>query len=415
MRVVRLSTIDIGGGAARGSYALHRELLRQGVDSILVVEQKTSTDPTVIGDVGHGRRLLNKVRHRLDRVPLRIYPEREGGYFSLSAVPGSVVRRVRALAPDLVHLHWVGASFVRPEDLRRFGVPVVWTLRDMWAFTGGCHYSMGCRRFEQSCGFCPQLGSKYERDLSRWLWSRKRHNWDGIALFPVGISGWIGEQAQASSLFRGCDVTVINNAIDVEFWRPMPRKFARKTLSLPEDRKVLLFIALNVQDPRKGFSYFVDACRVLARGELGDRLHAVVVGASAADVRTDLGIPTQFVGSLTDDELIRDAYAAADVTVVPSLEEAFGKTAAESLACGTPVVCFDATGLADVVDHQLTGYRAIPFESGDLANGVRWVLRSEDRWRALSQAAHNVAKERFSLKLRGRDYIDLYESVLEKA
>ncbi len=412
MKVVHLSTVDIGGGASRGSYALHQELVRQGVESVLVVEQQRSSDPDVRGDELPIQRLTNKVRHRLDLLPLRAYRGRRDGVFSLSAVPGNVVGRVRALNADLVHLHWVGASFVRPEDLERFGVPIVWTLRDMWPFTGGCHYSEGCDRYEQSCGRCPHLGTNRDRDLSRWVWSRKQRSWMEVDITPVAISRWTGDQARASSLFGHRDVRVIHNAIDVEFWSPQSKEAAKRVLNIPMDKQVVLFIALSIGDTRKGFSHFVDACRELSEQQPGDGLYAVVVGATAPADRVDLGVPAQFLGALQDDTAIRNVYAAADVTVVPSLEEAFGKTAAESLACGTPVVAFDSTGLAGVVGHKTTGYLAKPFEADDLASGVTWILGQQDRWEELSDNARESATERFSLKLQARKYVELYEEVL---
>lgn len=126
----------------------------------------------------------------------------------------------------------------------------------------------------------------------------------------------------------------------------------------------------------------------------------------------DLGIPTRYVGLLSDDTVVRQACAAADVTGVPSTEEAFGKTAAESMSCGTLVVPFDATGLVDVVGHKTSGYRATPFEASDLARGINWVFEDEDRWSALSEAGRTAVKQRFSVVSVANEYAALYDEIL---
>ena len=116
-------------------------------------------------------------------------------------------------------------------------------------------------------------------------------------------------------------------------------------------------------------------------------------------------------GFLHDCVSLRLLYSAADVFVAPSLMDAFGKTLAESMACGTPVVCFNATGPKDIVDHQINGYKAIPFESSDLAKGIIWVLNSPD-YTTLSQNAREKVLRCFDSKVVAEEYIKLYKSVL---
>lgn len=412
MRVVHLSTTDVGGGAARGSFALHEALLGSGVDSHMVVEQPTIGTKQVSGDRWNGARYMHGVRHRLDQMPVKAYRLRDPAIFTPAAVPSGVVSRVRTLNPDIVHLHWVGASFVRPEDVAQFGVPIVWTLRDLWPFTGGCHYSNGCRRYTESCGSCPALGSTRERDLSRWVWSRKSRAWKDTGITPVGIGQWIADRARESSLFGGRDIRVIENGIDTEFWQRVPEAEARDLFSIPADNFVVLFTALNLADERKGFRYFVDVCRQLAESA-EQPWHALVLGLT--DSGPDLGIPATYAGLLSDDAAIRSAYSAATVAVLPSTEDAFGKTAAEALACGTPCVVFADTGMADVVDDSESGFVASIGDVDSLVHGVKWLHAEPGRWRSVSEAGIASARRRFSVTRQAALYAQLYAELESEA
>ena len=409
MRVVHLSFSDAIGGAARGSLALHRALLEQGTDSWMLVEEKTVSDERVLGEETSLARSLRVWRRRLDYHPLRLYRARTANMFSPCLAPNSIVSRVRSLNPDIVHLHWVAGSFVLPELVSRFGVPVVWTMRDMWPFTGGCHTANDCDRYKECCGSCPTLRSSRERDLSRLVWMRKYRSFRGVDIHPVGISSWIADAARSSSLFRDRNVRMIPNAIDTDFWRGQDRQLARRALGLPHERHVVLFVAWRLDAPEKGYDRFVAACRQLATRR--NDIHAVVVGSTEAGIPRDLGLPATFTGLVEDDQTLRMAYSAADVTVVPSSMEAFGKVAAESLSCGTPAVVFDRTGLIDIVDDRVSGRVVSQGDIDELTAGIEWVLETPARWAALGQAGRASVAARFSVEEQAHAYSDLYASL----
>ena len=127
----------------------------------------------------------------------------------------------------------------------------------------------------------------------------------------------------------------------------------------------------------------------------------------------ELDIPYTALGRLSDDITLALAYSAADVMVVPSIQEAFGKTAIEAMACGTPVVSFDATGLRDIVEHHTNGYRAECFSAKDLANGILWVIENDERWKRLSRQSRHHVKTKFSFEVQSMNYIRLYQKLLE--
>jgi len=225
----------------------------------------------------------------------------------------------------------------------------------------------------------------------------------------VGISNWLSEKSKQSFLLRNLDVRTIHNNINTRDFFPIDKQFARKILGISTDKKIIFAGAQNINDFYKGFGKFIKAIKLLDKNKyclcFFGRLHTGVIDP--------LGFEYVNFGFLHDNISLRLLYSAADVFVAPSLMDAFGKTLAESMACGTPVVCFNATGPKDIVDHLINGYKATPFDSSDLAEGIRWVLNSPD-YTALSRNAREKVLRCFDSKVVAKKYIELYKSVLDE-
>ena len=412
MNPLILSTSDISGGAFRAAYRLHTGLQMIGVDSRMLVQHKKSDDPTVVGPSSKIAKAIARTFPTLDRLPLYGYPKRDPATWSIGWIPRPLEQSLAKLRPDVINLHWIGGGFVPIALLRRLSQPIIWTLHDMWAFTGGCHYDQECGRYQDTCGACPQLGSHTQFDLSRMTYKHKQRSWQGIEITVVAISHWLASCAKASSLFRHQRIEVIPNGLDLTQYKPLPQHIARDMLALPQDKQLVLFGALSsTSDRRKGFHLLQPALQQLASQGWGSHTEAVVFGASRPEHVPDLGMAVHYTGHLYDDVSLALLYSAADVFVAPSLQEAFGQVATESMACGTPVVAFDGTGLADIVEHEQNGYLAQPYVVEDLAQGMAWVLGDAERWQRLSRRARAKVEQEFALERQGAAYRRLYGEV----
>ncbi len=412
MKILILNTFDIQGGAARGSYSLHKALQGIGVESKMLVQSKTGDDYTVLGPETIYEKTMAILRPTLDNLPVRIYNKHRKNIFSTAWIPSSsLIRKINSSDADVVHLQWIAGGMLRIEDLCRINKPIVWTLRDMWAFTGGCHYDGGCRKYLNECNSCPSLGSLKRNDLSSRIFKRK------VRTFPrlnnitiVGVSRWLADSAKSSALLRDKYIVTIPNPIDTHTFRPLEKAVARDMLGFSSRKEIILFGAMNAtSDLRKGFSELSQALLRIRSNEI----ELAVFGASQPQNEPDLGFPIKYLGRLYDDLTLRVAYSAADVMVVPSLQEAFGKTASESMACGTPVVAFGTNGLLDIVDHKQNGYLAKPFDSFDLAQGIEWILAHPNH-DLLSQNARQKVLDNFEAGKVARRYMALYEKILEQ-
>lgn len=416
MKVLHLSTFDVDGGAARGSLWLHEALRARGIDSAMMVGRKQSRDDTIMALPGTASRLMARLRGRFDALPLRRYDKTDDSFWSIGWLPCRFDRMVEDFAPDIIHLHWVGAGFLPISSLGQFRCPVVWTLRDMWAFTGGCHYTAGCERYRDGCGACPQLRSDEENDLSRSIWKKKRDQWHDLDLWLVPISGWLGDCARESPLFGNFPIEVIPNGLDTGLFRPAEKAEARRAWDLPQGREIIVYGAVNAtHDRRKGFAELLAALELVGQTKRARDVLLVVFGDLRPDDIPELGVETRFVGYIGDNERLSLLYSAADAAVMPSLQEAFGKTLIEAMACGTPVVAFASGGPVDIVEHGSNGYLALPHSPTDLANGIGWCLDQIKQGRDLGGEARARVEAEFDIGVIADRYHALYERVLARA
>ena len=406
-KILHLSTTDVEGGAARAAYRLHQGLQSIGVTSQMLVRAKFSTEETIIPE----KTILTKLGPPTSGLPLKLYPQRNRAMFSPQWFPDAIAPRVAQLNPDLVNLHWIGNGYLKIETLAKLKVPLVWTLHDMWSFTGGCHYTQNCYLYKESCGACPQLKSNSNWDLSRWIWQRKAKAWKNLDLTIVTPSLWLAKCASSSSLFRNLRVEVIPYGIDTQIYKPIKRQVARELLNLPQDKQLILFCSSSPGDRRKGFNLLQPALQNLSRKGWQDKIELVILGASQPESQSDLEFKSHYLGYLNDDLSLALVYAAADVFVAPSIQDNLPNTVMEAIACGTPSVAFDIGGMPDMIEHQNNGYLAQPFEIEDLAFGIAWVLEDSNRYHKLCHHARDKAEQEFTLEFQACRYLSLYNEL----
>jgi len=254
------------------------------------------------------------------------------------------------------------------------------------------------------------LNSTNENDLSRKVFNRKMKTFKSIAdIRIVTPSLWMAENARRSALLKDFPVQIIPNGLDTSVFKPVDKLIARKEYGLKNDKKYILFGSIDPSGNRlKGFEELRKAIGYIDNTET----ELIVFGTKKRDPYPGLNKKIHYPGWIVNEEDLATLYSAADVMVVPSLQEAFGQTASEAMACGTPVVAFDGTGVADIVEHQKTGYLAKPFEPESLAEGITWVLEDKERLKGLSINARDRAVEEFDIKGVTDRYVSLYNKIL---
>nr|WP_157229377.1 glycosyltransferase family 4 protein [Rivularia sp. PCC 7116] len=413
MNPLILSTFDTSGGAAKAAFRLHQGLKNIDINSRMLVEYKTSNDSTVIANTNKFEKLVNQMRPTLDNLPLKLYPNHEYGTFSPQYFPDFINSKIKNIStgiPDIINLHWI-CGYLKIESIAKFKQPLVWTLHDMWAFTGGCHYSLDCDRYINSCGKCIQLDSKNEADLSRWVWKRKAKAWQHLDLTVVTPSHWLAKVARQSSLFKNYPIKVIPNGIDIKKYKSIDKKVARKLLNLPLDKQLILSGAANSSYIRKGMHLLEKALQNLS--DYKDKVELVFFGSLSPKQEYKTDFKCHYMGNLHDDISLALVYAAADVFVAASIQDNLPNTVMESLACGTPCVAFNIGGMIDMIEHQVNGYLAQPFDIEGLAKGIDWILSNSYPQKICDRARKKVEQE-FNLELQARRYSQLFSEIIDR-
>lgn len=417
MKALMVSTSDTVGGAARSAFRLHQGFRRINFEHEMLVQSKRSDDEEVVGTTdsasGVGQ-VRTGLRLTLNQLPLKRYQSRGGLGFSPQWLPDRVLPKTKQIDPDVVNLHWVRSGFVQIETLARLNRPIVWTLHDMWPFTGGCHYDGDCGRYLASCGACPQLGSDKERDLSRSIWKRKAKAYEAADLTIVAPSNWLANCARESALFKNFRVERIPYGIDTDVYRPMGKRLAREALGLPLDKQLILFGSLKAtSDRRKGFHFLQAALQELSLAVPNDSVELVVFGASGAQQPPEYGFKTRYLGSFSDDLSLSLVYSAADAFILPSVQENLANTIIEALVCGVPCLAFDIGGMPDMIAHKENGYLAQPYEVEDLAKGLSFILNELSERPYLSKEISDRARNVFPLELQATRYRSLFQELVK--
>ena len=411
MKILIVNTSDAGGGAARAASRLLRALEAESIEVYMLVQRKTSDGYKIVGFENKREKLLALLRPTIDQFPSKLYKDRTKTLFSPSWIGNkNILKMIKEIDPDIVHLHWINGGMLKIEDLAKIEKPVVWSLHDMWAFTGGCHYDEECGKYKEKCGNCKVLGSNKEKDLSHKVFKRKEKIYKNLDLTVVGLSRWLNECSKESSLLKDKKHIHLPNPIDTDVFKPFDKDKARELWSLPRDKKLVLFGAMNATgDPRKGFKELSEALQLLKN----ENIEFVIFGSSRPQNPPTFTFPTHYVGQLHDDISLVTLYSAVDVMVVPSLQENLSNAIMESLSCATPVVAFDIGGNGDMIEHKQTGYLAKPFKPQDVANGIEWIFGLDKKgYNYLCLNAREKVLRKFDSRVVAKKYVKLYKEVL---
>lgn len=418
-RVVFVAAHDSLGGAARAAHRVFdaiRTHFSDEIDITFRVIHNTLDDDQIAGGKPTRSRLdyINYfVRTRFRKYfPRKPFVSDNALLHSQALYSSGLGREINAMKPDVIMLGWLGNATLSIEEIGALKAPIVWRLSDMWMFSGAEHYT-DTGRYREGYSRRSRPANESGPDIDRETFRRKKRHWKKPSEV-VALTSWLARETQASALTKGWPTHVIPVPIDTDFWSPRPKNLAREELGIPIDDLVIVFGAGGGTAHRhKGADLLFGALaglRALHQVSSDTRALRVVVFGETRDTHTVDDITVQYVGRLDDNQL-RQAYSAADVFVAPSRLEAFGQVAAEAQSCGTPVVAFDNSGLADVVEDLVTGRLATAFDTDSLAKAIHWVISDPQRQASLGEAA----RERATTLWNPEVVAEAYVRVLKKA
>jgi glycosyltransferase involved in cell wall biosynthesis len=413
VRICLVSTYAETGGAAIAARRLHQGLLRSGADAQFLTGERTSGQEGVF-QITPCPEPIGKRLRQFWFVRKVLFLERftsSSATWSSNLIPRNIAPAIRGKKPDIINLHWTGHDFLPIQKLTGLQGPIVWTMHDAWAATGGCHYTGGCMRFATECRFCPQLtvrpplSGRMHLDLAQMIFRQKAKYWKGLDISVVTPSEWLAKIFRASALFKDKKIEVIPYGVDIDIFRPLDRIYARACFQLPQDKLLVLFGGVApIDDPRKGYKALVPALQEVAR-KLGDRFAFVILGSHR---KPDIGVQGHAVGKLRDEASLPLVYSACDLLVIPSLEDNSPNMAYEAAACGIPCIAFETGGLPEIVLDGRTG-RVVPTgDSRALAEAILTLLGTDAVRTELASAGRRHAEKHFGLQCQSSRYLKLF-------
>lgn len=416
MKVLLVNTSDHTGGAAIAALRLLKALRQNGVDATLLCRDRTlPAERTEVVNLKPS--LWLKVKFVMERAEIFAANgfTRKGLFAVDTAHYGTDITRLPEFEQaDVIHLHWTNQGMLSLRQLERVlrsGKRIVWTMHDMWPFTGVCHHASECQRWKEECSHCPLLQRPSAHDLSSRVFHLKQKVYSQGHITFVGCSQWLTGLAAQSPLLEGHQVVHIPNPIDTSFYAPAPDKGeVRQRMGLPLDKRILLFTAFKVTDPNKGLHYLAESIELMrnTHPEMHASLALAVAGQGAESVAADFSIPVHAFAYDTSEERQRNLYQAADLLVMPTLMDNLPNTVMESMACGTPCVGFHVGGLPQMIDTGINGYLAEERNSADFAQGIVRMLSSAS-YDSLSRNARSKTIQAYSEKSVADKFIQIYE------
>lgn len=407
MKVLQVHGTDapVGGGPI-AMLRLHDGLRKAGVQSRILCPKATRPESVSIPHVPGTGRL------RALTMPL--------GLNELHCLGSLKVSSLDAYAEaDLLHMHCLHGGFFHYLAVPALTKtkPAVYTVHDMWPFTGHCCYSFGCDRWKSGCGSCPypNLPNEIRRDATSWEWKLKDWGYSRSNLTIVAPSRWLYGLAQESMLKR-FPIHHIPYGVDTDVYRPFDREMSRAALGIPPGKKVLLYIVRRMNPSHK--ASYIKGADILAQAlrDLPDTLRKatalLLVGDGGNALASELDMATVPLGFISNDHLKALAYSASDLFVFPTRADNLPLVLMESLACGTPAVSFDVGGVPDLLRPGVTGLLAEPENAKQLSERIVQLLEDEQLCDRLRRQCREIAVKEYSLDL----YIDrhraLYQQIL---
>lgn len=388
MRVLLVNTSEDIGGAAIACRRLMDALTRNGVEVRMLTAPKR-------------RGWLCKAVERVMMLPFVGFSWRRSWTIDVNWLGTDITGTEDFKWADVIHLHWVNQGMLSVSQIGKIahsGKRVVWTMHDLWPTEGVWHY--------KETPPLPSLGEGVAGGLIRWLngstLKRKLRAYGDSGVRFVTCSRWLMRQAEDSPLLNGNSIVSIPNPIDTEVFCRQDKAAARKALGIPADCRLVLFVSQKLTDERKGARYFVEALNQMTD------VHVAVMGGSGEEIASVLRCPTHVLGYVSGQQKIASIYNAADVFVLPSLNDNLPNTIMEAMACGVPCVGFNIGGIPEMIDHLRNGFIADARNVAQLCEGIRYCLHPDNHQR-LSDDCLRKTKETYSQQAVANRFKEVYE------
>jgi glycosyltransferase involved in cell wall biosynthesis len=315
--------------------------------------------------------------------------------------------------PDVINIHNLhgaqkfGWSTNIVEECVKHG-PTIWTLHDMWSFTGRCTYNYDCPKYLTGCDHtCPtpdQYPVMAPNQIAGAWESKKQLFLSSSNLAAVSPSRWLAELAE-NGMWRNHTVKVIRNGLPLDVFQPMSRAVSRETLGLNKEGLIALIVSTSLEDPRKGNQIAVEAIK-----KLSDPSLTILTMGKGKPFTEENGLRIKELGLVNEDRTKVLAYSAASFVIHPALMDNLPNVVSESISCGTPVLAFSVGGLPEMIRPQQTGWLANSITPEGLENALVAAIKDLQAGIDLRESCRKFAEAEYSIEKQVNSYLELFHS-----
>tara|TARA_B110000259_G_scaffold112174_1_gene128076 strand:+ start:2701 stop:3924 length:1224 start_codon:yes stop_codon:yes gene_type:complete len=383
MKILHVNFSDNYGGAAIAVMRIHKLLLRNKIDSSLLVSDKILNEPKTFSINKTSEKLKNIIKGSINRNLKFLFKSKNKTTHSLNIIPSSLLYEINKFNADIVNLHWIGNETISISQINKIKAKLVWTLHDMWPFCGAEHYTNN-KRFEYGYKLSNKPTSETGLDINKYIWEKKTKHFKKIKKIIV-TSSWMKNAAKKSFLFKDKQITEIPLPIDVNNWNYIKNnKYIKKLLKIEQNKKIIVFGSDNyLKNERKGLKFYLNLVKKLNK----DKYQFIVFGEDNHEEFNSylkkLNIKKKILnmGKLKDELSLKIFYSSIDLLILPSTQESFGLIAQEGSIMGVPSIVFNNTGLTSVIDHKKNGYLSKSNSNEDIYAGVKWCLSNLNKYK----------------------------------
>jgi len=419
LNILHINQWEARGGSARSSLRIHKALLSQGISSRLLVSGFSSNSIEIKENIGliAEEKLLRIADAIASKAQYLL--SMENHFYPSTRL---LLLRRQFKECDIVQLYGISGGYFGFRSIPQLSgkKKIIWRLSDMWAFTGHCSYSFECDRWKTGCGECPVYKDPpfgMLRDNTNFHWKSKKRVYESMDLTFVAPSKWIRDLTQESPLIGDHPVEYIPNGVDTSIFHPNNMKAMRDIWKLPDDATVIALSTSTFGDERKGAGVIRKLLLSIKESNPGNDFHVLFYGRRHYPFEKDVSsiMPMTATGYIEDLRLLSTVYNCSDFLLHPATSENLANSTMESLACGTPVFCFDVGGMRDIIIDFQTGYAAPALDLKSMTMAISRYLSDETLQKKMRSASQKMMRERFSSKLEAEAYTALYKRLTEKA
>jgi len=403
MKVLSFSFNDSRGGAAISANRIHTLVRSAGVDSKMVVARKFTNDLSIIGPKSIFRHVIQIVKQKICQILIFIFFRKQESFISPSLFPSYWYKYINNTNIDLIHLHWINLEFISITDIAKINKPIIWTLHDMWAFSGSQHLVWN-DSYEGKFQF--DIFGKLISNLDYWVWKRKMLAFSKNIII-VTPSNWLAKCARRSSVFKNNEIFVIPNPINTEEWKLIDKNTLREHYGFKQTEKLILFSsAENLKNYNKGFDLLIES---LSKIPTRHNFKLLILGQSKPNWLINCSFEIVFLGKVKTTDHLNSIYRLIDFVVLPSRQENLSNVAIEALANQRPVIAFDYSGNSDIIQHGINGILIEPYNTLSMSKGIIDLLLDTNKCFEFGLNGRNHIINHFDNKIIVNKYLDLYK------